>query len=70
MEYIDLEVLTPEKANVFPSGLAILIGIFEILSINSLYKAGGALREGLLNQLIPLPEQNILIKNWQKLPEN
>ena len=67
MEYIDLEGLTPEKANVFPSGLAILIGIFEILSINSLYKAGGALREGLLNQLIPLPEKNILTKNLRVL---
>lgn len=67
MEYIDLEGLTPEKANVFPSGLAILIGIFEILSINSLYKAGGALREGLLNQLIPLPGKNILTNNLRVL---
>lgn len=44
--------LSAERAPVFPSGLAILIGLFEELRIKSMDLAGGALREGLVYGLL------------------
>ncbi len=44
--------LSQERAPVFPSGLSILIALFESLEIQKMDLAGGALREGLLHQLI------------------
>lgn len=44
--------LSADRAKVFPSGLAILIAIFESLNIESMALAQGALREGLIAQLI------------------
>jgi len=37
---------------VFPSGLSILIAIFELLEIDSMTLAGGALREGLVYEMV------------------
>ncbi len=47
LEELDIDGLTLERALVFPSGLSILIAIFESLQIDSMTLAGGALREGL-----------------------
>lgn len=54
LEELEIEGLTLERALVFPSGLAILIAIFEELSINCMTLAGGALREGLVYGMLHL----------------
>lgn len=50
---LDIKGLTMERALVFPSGLAILIALFELFDIHSMRLAGGALREGILYDMIP-----------------
>lgn len=52
LEDLDIEGLTLERALVFPSGLSILIALFESLSIESMTLAGGALREGLVYEMM------------------
>ncbi|KJY84359.1 guanosine polyphosphate pyrophosphohydrolase [Vibrio galatheae] len=52
LEELDIEGLTLERALVFPSGLSILIAIFELLEIESMTLAGGALREGLVYEMV------------------
>lgn len=52
LEELDIEGLTLERALVFPSGLSILIAIFESLNIDSMTLAGGALREGLVYEMM------------------
>ncbi|UJF19398.1 guanosine-5'-triphosphate,3'-diphosphate diphosphatase [Vibrio sp. SS-MA-C1-2] len=57
MEYeqlleLDIEGLTLERALVFPSGLSILIAIFETFEINAMTLAGGAIREGIVYEMI------------------
>ena len=52
LEELDIEGLTLERALVFPSGLSILIAIFELLDIDSMILAGGALREGLVYEMV------------------
>ena len=47
-----LQGLMPERLSVFPSGLAILIAIFETLHIENMTLAGGALREGLIYGMV------------------
>lgn len=60
LEELEIEGLTFERALVFPSGLAILIAIFETLHIENMILAGGALREGLVYGMLHLPiEQDI-----------
>ncbi|QHP74960.1 guanosine-5'-triphosphate,3'-diphosphate diphosphatase [Proteus vulgaris] len=60
LEELEIEGLTFERALVFPSGLAILIAIFETLHIDNMILAGGALREGLVYGMLHLPiEQDI-----------
>jgi exopolyphosphatase/guanosine-5'-triphosphate,3'-diphosphate pyrophosphatase len=54
LEELEIEGLTLERALVFPSGLAILIAIFEELSIDCMTLAGGALREGLVYGMLHL----------------
>jgi exopolyphosphatase/guanosine-5'-triphosphate,3'-diphosphate pyrophosphatase len=44
--------LPQEQLTVFPSGLSILIAIFESLKVSSMSLAGGALREGLIYSLL------------------
>jgi exopolyphosphatase/guanosine-5'-triphosphate,3'-diphosphate pyrophosphatase len=55
LEELEIEGLTLERALVFPSGLSILIAIFEELNIDSMTLAGGALREGLLYGMLHYP---------------
>ncbi|KLV07354.1 guanosine polyphosphate pyrophosphohydrolase [Photobacterium aquae] len=52
LEDLDIEGLTLERALVFPSGLSILIAIFESLGIESMTLAGGALREGMVYDMM------------------
>ncbi|MDX7989008.1 guanosine-5'-triphosphate,3'-diphosphate diphosphatase [Xenorhabdus sp. 12] len=60
LEELEIAGLTLERALVFPSGLAILIAIFQALNIESMILAGGALREGLVYGMLHLPiEQDI-----------
>ncbi|OKP04662.1 guanosine-5'-triphosphate,3'-diphosphate diphosphatase [Xenorhabdus eapokensis] len=60
LEELEIDGLTLERALVFPSGLAILIAIFQALHIENMVLAGGALREGLVYGMLDLPiEQDI-----------
>lgn len=52
LEELEIEGLTLERALVFPSGLTILIAIFELLEIQSMTLAGGALREGMVYEMV------------------
>ncbi len=52
LEELDIDGLTLERALVFPSGLSILIAIFELLEIDSMTVAGGALREGMVYEMM------------------
>lgn len=49
---LSLEGLKPERARVFPGGVAILIALFEALGIERMEVAAGALREGLTYDLL------------------
>jgi exopolyphosphatase/guanosine-5'-triphosphate,3'-diphosphate pyrophosphatase len=49
---LDLPGLTPDRREIFPAGLAILIEIFDRLGVESMRVADGALREGLLYDLL------------------
>ncbi|CDL85675.1 guanosine-5'-triphosphate,3'-diphosphate diphosphatase [Xenorhabdus szentirmaii] len=60
LEELEIDGLTLERALVFPSGLAILIAIFQALNIDGMTLAGGALREGLIYGMLDWPiEQDI-----------
>ncbi|MCE0493833.1 guanosine-5'-triphosphate,3'-diphosphate diphosphatase [Vibrio salinus] len=52
LEELEITGLTLERALVFPSGLSILIAIFELLGIEAMTLAGGALREGLVYEMV------------------
>ncbi|MEH6470057.1 MAG: Ppx/GppA phosphatase family protein [Halopseudomonas sp.] len=52
VEAIEFEQLKPERARVLPGGLAILIAVFESLQIDTLRFSDGALREGLLYDMV------------------
>jgi exopolyphosphatase / guanosine-5'-triphosphate,3'-diphosphate pyrophosphatase len=52
VENLALEGLQPERAPVFPGGIAILSAAFEALKIERMQAASGALREGLLYDLL------------------
>lgn len=45
---LDIDGLPATRQSVFPSGLAILIALFESLSIVDMHISGGALREGII----------------------
>lgn len=70
LEELEIPGLTLERALVFPSGLSILIAIFQELAIESMTLAGGALREGLVYGMLHLPvEQDIrsrTVRNIQR----
>jgi len=53
IENISITGLTVERQPVFASGLAILIAVFESLDIAELQLSSGALREGLLYEMLP-----------------
>jgi exopolyphosphatase/guanosine-5'-triphosphate,3'-diphosphate pyrophosphatase len=52
LDKLTLPGLPAERASVFPGGLAVLRGVFESLGIKHMRPSGGALREGLLYDLI------------------
>nr|WP_136252751.1 guanosine-5'-triphosphate,3'-diphosphate pyrophosphatase [Ningiella ruwaisensis] len=45
---LKIDGLVPARQSIFPSGLAILIALFEVLNIDNMQISGGALREGIL----------------------
>jgi exopolyphosphatase / guanosine-5'-triphosphate,3'-diphosphate pyrophosphatase len=49
---LDLPGLDPERASVLPGGLAILMAVFKRLEIETMQPSSGALREGLLYDLL------------------
>jgi len=52
IDAIQLASLKPDRAQVLPGGLAILIGVFKSLGIESMSGSSGALREGLIYDLV------------------
>ncbi|WP_417615725.1 guanosine-5'-triphosphate,3'-diphosphate diphosphatase [Oceanisphaera sp.] len=48
LDQLSLPGLQADRVSVFPSGLAILIALFDLLAIEEMVLAGGALREGLM----------------------
>ena len=70
LEELEIEGLTLERALVFPSGLAILIAIFQEMNIESMTLAGGALREGLvygmLHQTVDEDIRSRTLRNVQR----
>lgn len=52
LDSVALEGLNPDRARVFPAGMAILGAIFEAFELASLRYADGALREGVLHELV------------------
>lgn len=52
LDGVALEGLNPDRARVFPAGMAILGAIFEAFELESLRYADGALREGVLHELM------------------
>ncbi|GHE95588.1 Ppx/GppA phosphatase family protein [Thalassotalea profundi] len=58
---INIGGLTSERVPVFASGLSILIALFESLHIDQLQLSSGALREGLLYEMLP-NSRNIAIR--------
>jgi exopolyphosphatase/guanosine-5'-triphosphate,3'-diphosphate pyrophosphatase len=56
---LEIDGLEPSRQPIFPSGLAILISLFEHLHINTMNIAGGALREGIIYGMLDnKPESN------------
>jgi len=53
IEKINLLGLAKERTPVITSGLAILIAIFEVFAIKEIQLSSGALREGLLYEMLP-----------------
>jgi exopolyphosphatase/guanosine-5'-triphosphate,3'-diphosphate pyrophosphatase len=49
---LSLDGLSKERAPVFPGGVAVLLGIFESLGLERMSVADGALREGLIYDLL------------------
>ncbi|MCY7295700.1 Ppx/GppA phosphatase family protein [Alteromonas sp. a30] len=52
IEKLDLVGLHEHRRSIFPSGLAILIALFESLNIESMQISGGALREGIIYNML------------------
>ncbi|MGJ8679215.1 Ppx/GppA phosphatase family protein [Paraglaciecola sp.] len=55
---LDIDGLTESRRAIFPSGLAILIALFETLDIQEMQISGGALREGLIYGMLDNMQQN------------
>lgn len=58
LDICSLRGLNPQRAQVFPSGLAILCAVFDVLEIKNMYYSKGGLREGLLYQLLHMNMHN------------
>lgn len=55
---LDIDGLEEPRRPIFPSGLAILISLFECLSIREMNISGGALREGLIYGMLDNLREN------------
>lgn len=51
--------LDPEREDVFPGGLVVMIALWERLGFERLHWAEGALQDGLIRELIPQPEEGL-----------
>ena len=51
--------LDPEREDVFPGGLVVMIALWERLGFEQLQWAEGALQDGLVRELIPLPAEGL-----------
>ncbi len=51
--------LAPEREDVFPGGLVVMIALWERLGFEYLHWAEGALQDGLIRALIPIPEEGL-----------
>ena len=58
IENLDIEGLEDNRKAIFPSGLAILISLFECLNIKHMNISGGALREGLIYGMLDNVKEN------------
>ncbi|WP_299075012.1 guanosine-5'-triphosphate,3'-diphosphate pyrophosphatase [uncultured Paraglaciecola sp.] len=58
IDLLQIEGLTEARRAIFPSGLAILIALFEQLNIQEMQISGGALREGLIYGMLDNMQQN------------
>jgi exopolyphosphatase/guanosine-5'-triphosphate,3'-diphosphate pyrophosphatase len=58
IEELQIEGLVEARRSIFPSGLAILIALFEQLKISDMQISGGALREGLIYGMLDNMQQN------------
>jgi exopolyphosphatase/guanosine-5'-triphosphate,3'-diphosphate pyrophosphatase len=65
IQALQIEGLTEARRSIFPSGLAILIALFEQLKIKDMQISGGALREGLIYGMLDNMQQND--RRWQTL---
>ncbi len=52
VDHLALPGLKPERAGVLPGGYAILAGVFRSFDVQRMVAAGGALREGVLHDLV------------------
>lgn len=58
IDSLNINGLTESRRLIFPSGLAILIALFEELGITNMQISGGALREGLIYGMLDNMQQN------------
>lgn len=58
IDSLQINGLTESRRAIFPSGLAILIALFEQLNIQEMEISGGALREGLIYGMLDNMQQN------------
>lgn len=73
LDQVEIEGLKADRAKVFPAGIAILLAIFELLDLDEMEYTEGALREGILYDLVgrfshqDIREQtvNALIERYQ-----
>ncbi|PTU75069.1 exopolyphosphatase [Pseudomonas mangrovi] len=52
VDKIDFDGVKPDRRAIFPAGLAILEAIFDALGLTQMHHSEGALREGVLNDLL------------------
>lgn len=55
LDNLKITGLQESRRAIFPAGLAILIALFESLNIKQMHLAQGALREGVLAEVLPTP---------------
>lgn len=55
IDAVQFEGLSESRRGVFASGLAIVAALFEVFDIDGMQLSGGALREGLIAELITVP---------------